>query len=80
VLFSGCLVRPGAPIGSANQSFCSGATVSSLVPTGSNIKWYASSSGGSALSTSLSLKNTNRYYTKINGSGCESEARLAVFW
>jgi hypothetical protein len=55
VLFSGCSVRPGAPIGSANQSFCSGATVSSLVPTGSNIKWYASSSGGSALSTSLSL-------------------------
>ncbi|MEI8203469.1 MAG: hypothetical protein WCH34_10685, partial [Bacteroidota bacterium] len=71
---------PNAPTGAATQTFCSGTspTVANLSATGSNIKWYAASSGGSALSTSLALVNGNHYYASQTTNGCESSSRLNV--
>ena len=42
------------------------------------IQWYATSTGGSALSGSTSLVNGNTYYASQTISGCEGISRLAV--
>ena len=66
------------PIGVASQSFCNGATVANLVANGTNIQWYAASTGGSPLSTSAALTNGAIYYATQTVNGCESANRLAV--
>ena len=53
-------------------------TVANLVATGSNIKWYAASTGGSALATSTALVNATTYYASQTINGVESTARFAV--
>ena len=58
------------------QSFAHGATVSNLVATGSNIQWYAASTGGVALTSSATLI-TATYYCTQTINGCES-SRKAV--
>ena len=69
---------PSAPTGSATQVFCSGSTISNLAATGTGIAWYATSSGGSPLSSSTSLVNGTHYYASQTVSGCESASRLNV--
>ena len=71
---------PGAPTGTAAQSFCSGAspTVASLTATGTAIQWYAASSGGTALATTVALVNNTHYYASQTVTGCESTARFDV--
>jgi len=54
-------------------------TVGDLTTTsGSNIKWYAASTGGSALATSTVLVNGTTYYASQTVNGVESTLRLAV--
>jgi len=72
------LTAPQAPTGSANQSFCSGATIANLVATGSNIKWYTTSTGGSAEYSFTPLINNTVYYASQTTGSCESANRLAV--
>ena len=67
-----------APTGSATQSFVGPSTVANLVPTGSHIKWYAASSGGTALLPATALVTGNTYYASQTIGGCESVNRLAV--
>ena len=70
-----------APTGSTSQSFCSAAspTVTNLVATGTLIKWYSASSGGTALAGSTALVNGTTYYaSQTSALGCESTSRLAV--
>jgi len=71
---------PGAPTGTASQSFCSGASpkVSNLAATGTSIQWYAASSGGTALATTVALANATHYYASQTVNGCESSARFDV--
>jgi len=53
--------------------------VSDLTTTsGSNIKWYAASTGGSPLATSTLLVNGTTYYASQTVNGVESATRLAV--
>jgi hypothetical protein len=63
-----------------NQTFCASAsaTVASLVATGTSVKWYAASSGGTALSTATALVNNTIYYASQTVDGCESISRTAV--
>jgi uncharacterized repeat protein (TIGR02543 family) len=68
---------PSAPTGTASQTFCSGNTVANLSATGTAIRWYAATSGGSALNSSSALSSTN-YFASQTVSGCESSNRLAV--
>lgn len=71
---------PLAPTGNAAQSFCeiTDARVSSLVATGNNIKWYASASGGTALSSTTVLVNGAKYYASQTIAGTESVNRFEV--
>jgi gliding motility-associated-like protein len=70
---------PSAPTGTTPQSFCAinNPTVADLTATGTGIKWYLSSSGGTALATTTTL-TTNIYYASQTVDGCESTSRLAV--
>ena len=67
-----------APTGNATQTLCSGSTVSNLTATGTNIKWYATSTGGTALASTTALVNGTTYYASQTVNGCESTSRLAV--
>jgi hypothetical protein len=66
---------PAAPTASA-QTFTGSATVADLVATGSNLKWYAAATGGTALATTTLLA-TGTYYVSQTSSSCES-TRTAV--
>lgn len=69
---------PLAPTGTSAQTFCSGATVTSLAATGTAILWYAAASGGTALATSVVLVNATHYYATQTIGGIESGGRLDV--
>ena len=71
---------PGAPTGSATQTFCSGTfpTIANLSASGTSIQWYSASSGGSALLSTTALVNNAHYYASQTVSGCESTSRLNV--
>ncbi|MCE9537649.1 MAG: FG-GAP-like repeat-containing protein, partial [Bacteroidetes bacterium] len=71
---------PGAPTGTAAQTFCSGTspTVADLVATGTSVQWYALSSGGSALATATALVTANDYFATETVNGCESTTRSGV--
>jgi hypothetical protein len=61
---------PSEPTAS-NQSFNSPATIADLVATGTNIKWYLGSSGGTSLQSSTSLTSAT-YYVTQTVNNCES--------
>jgi sugar lactone lactonase YvrE len=63
----------------SNQSFCVSAKVANLTATGTNIKWYTSSIGGTALDSTTAIVNLNFYYATQTISGCESTLRAVVF-
>ncbi len=67
-----------APTGNTNQTFCSGATITNLVATGTLIKWYSASTGGTALANTVVLVNGATYYASQTLNGTESTSRLAV--
>ncbi|HCT30888.1 MAG TPA: hypothetical protein DIW31_09175, partial [Bacteroidales bacterium] len=74
---------PAAPTATATQSFCGSATVANLAataPVGSNVKWYAAASGGSALAGATALVNGSTYYAESENSTtlCVSSSRTAV--
>jgi hypothetical protein len=72
--------NPAVPTGTASQIFCAinNPTVANLVATGTAIKWYAASSGGTALATTTALVDGTHYYASQTISGCESTTRLDV--
>jgi hypothetical protein len=65
-----------APVASA-QTFCSGATVASLVATGTSIKWYSAATGGTALASTTALA-TGNYFASQTVNSCESATRTSV--
>jgi hypothetical protein len=64
------------PPTATNQSVCSGATVSDLVASGQDLKWYTTLEGGQALASNISVV-AGTYYVSQTLSGNES-ARTAV--
>ncbi|MDV7186388.1 T9SS type B sorting domain-containing protein [Lutibacter sp. TH_r2] len=68
------------PTGTATQTFCDieNATLANLIVVGTNIQWYANSSGGSPLDTSTILADGSTYYATQTVNNCESPTRLAV--
>ncbi|MFY7885942.1 MAG: hypothetical protein ACOVOV_13975, partial [Dolichospermum sp.] len=69
------IVSLKSPIAS-NQTLCSGATVSDLVATGQDLKWYNVAEGGTALNLTT-VVTTGTYYVSQTVSSVES-ARTAV--
>ena len=73
-------VAPSAPTASA-QTFCAGATVTSLVATGqagATFKWYAAATGGATLPASTVLTNGTTYYASQLVGDCESTTRASA--
>ncbi len=66
------------PTGSVSQNLCPAATIANLQATGTNIQWYASPTGGTALALATLIVNGNHYYASQTVSGCESPGRLDV--
>ncbi|MFP5437433.1 MAG: T9SS sorting signal type C domain-containing protein [Bacteroidia bacterium] len=54
-----------------DQQFCPGATVANLTASGTNIQWYTSSTGGTALSSSTALVSGS-YFASQTINGCQS--------
>src|SRR5205085_2271381 len=79
ITYASC-TTPGAPTGSATQTFCSGNNpkVSDLTATGSNIKWYEAATGATHLAGTTALVDGTHYFTSQTVSGCESSARFDV--
>src|ERR1051325_8232749 len=75
------VITAQAPTGNTPQTFCSTAshTVADLTTTtGTNIKWYAGSTGGVALAGTTVLTDATHYFASQTTSGCESVSRLDV--
>ena len=53
------------------QAFCNSATVANLVATGTSLKWYNVSTGGTAL-VSTTVLTTGNYYVSQTLNSCES--------
>lgn len=68
------------PTAANTQNFCSGdnPTLNDINITGTNILWYAASTGGSPISVNTVLVNGTTYYATQTISGCESTSRRAV--
>ncbi|WP_165501395.1 beta strand repeat-containing protein, partial [Pedobacter psychrodurus] len=62
-----------------NQTFCeiSNATVANLAATGTSVKWYTSSTGGTALASTTALSN-GTYYASQTLNSCESATRASI--
>ncbi len=58
------------------QTFCQSGTVANLTASGTNLKWYASATGGSQLANTTALA-TGTYYVSQTVNSCES-SRTAV--
>lgn len=69
---------PSTPTGTSTQTFCNSGTISNLLVTGSNIRWYAIATGGTPLSNTTALLNGTTYYASQTISGCESLTRFPV--
>ena len=67
------------PLANAVQNFCTqqNSTVNNLLATGSNIIWYSTAIGGSAILSTTPLINGNTYFVTQTINSCESE-RLPV--
>jgi gliding motility-associated-like protein len=70
---------PVPPTAATPQAFCKidNPTVASLAATGTDIKWYLNSSGGTSLPSTTAL-NTATYNATQTVDGCESTDRLPV--
>lgn len=67
---------------STNQTFClvNNPTIADIQINESNVVWYNSATGGTALSPTTALINGTIYYAALldNSTGCESSIRLAI--
>lgn len=74
--------QTAAPTGTQFYQFCptGGATVTSMtsVITGSNVKWYSTSTGGTALAPTTPLTQ-GYFWASQTLNGCESPTRFLVF-
>ena len=61
---------PAAPT-ATTQTFCGTATVANLTGSGTNLKWYSTATGGTALASTAPL-STGTYYVSQTTNSCES--------
>ena len=67
------ITDPDTPIVDDTQTFCNTATIADLRPNDSDIKWYASPTGGAPLTDGTrALAHGNKYYAARTLGSCES--------
>ncbi|MGE5519746.1 MAG: hypothetical protein ACM3VS_07465, partial [Candidatus Dadabacteria bacterium] len=77
---------PAAPTAPSPQIYCGTGTAPTLaelaitVPTGSNVKWYATATGGSAIPSTTQVVANTTYYAESESTttGCRSNTRTAI--
>jgi hypothetical protein len=69
---------PAAPSGSGTQTVCNSGTIANLTAIGTNIKWYANPTGGTALASSVVLISGTTYYASQTVGSCESSTRYPL--
>jgi hypothetical protein len=85
---AGCLSTPvnatinltqptAAPSAPATQTFCTAATVANLTATGTNLQWFTTATGGTALPASTALTTGNYYVSQTVGL-CESNRTVVA--
>ena len=76
------VTAPAAPTGNPVQGGCSDFTVGSNnnAFTGENLQWYATPSGGTALTDSHLLVDGTYYYVSQTVDGCESSDRFEFLY
>ncbi|GGM74392.1 hypothetical protein GCM10010967_02400 [Dyadobacter beijingensis] len=71
-----------APSATSLVEYCIGETATPLTASGSGLKWYTASSGGTALASAptpaTNVAGTTRYYVSQTVNGCESQSRKEV--
>lgn len=75
------LVNPSsiaAPTATSPQTLCGPSTLTNVVVTGDNIKWYSAATDGTLLAGNTSIINGATYYASQTVNGCESASRVAV--
>ena len=72
------VINTPKPLGNTTQTFCNRATISDLVVTGENIKWYDSENGGNPIDPSTELTSETTYFASQTSENCESMDRLEV--
>ncbi len=74
------IITTAAPIGNSVQTFCisQNATLTHLLVSGTQIKWYSSISASSTLPNNTQLQDGVTYYATQTSENCESVARLPV--
>lgn len=77
VFFTANCISPNSPTVVSTQNFTSGATVSNLIATGINLKWYTASTGGAPLASNTLLINNTTYWVSQSVGSCESN-RVSV--
>ncbi|KAB1153589.1 gliding motility-associated C-terminal domain-containing protein [Flavobacterium luteum] len=70
--------KPAAPSGLGTQIVCNSGTIANLNATGTNIKWYANPTGGTALTSSIVLISGTTYYATQTVGSCESVTRYPL--
>jgi serine protease inhibitor len=69
---------PAAPVGDSFQTLCNSENLSNLVATGTNVQWFSTATGGSALASNTSLTDGQIVYAMQTLNGCPSATRLPV--
>ncbi|WP_410881164.1 MBG domain-containing protein [Myroides sp. DW712] len=74
------LSRTPAPTALAQQKFClvTNPTVADLAADGTDVKWYTTAVGGTALAATTALQDNTVYYASQKLNNCESDIRTAV--
>lgn len=67
-----------SPIGNTPQGFCDMATINDLEISGTDVKWYSTSSSTTELGLTTSLLDGSKYYATQTLNSCESTSRLEV--
>ncbi|MFP9099079.1 fibronectin type III domain-containing protein [Flavobacterium sp. RHBU_24] len=67
-----------APEADAMQTFCNTASVADLSAEGTDVMWYATETGGNALTEDTVLTNDVTYYAEQTVEGCTSAVRTPV--
>ena len=67
-----------APVGEAEQDFCSGPLLEDLEVDAENLVWYTQESDGTALEADYIISNGETLYAASSVGECESQDRLSV--
>lgn len=74
---SSCCATPAPTVPASTVSYMVGATATALTATGTNLKWYTTASGGTALASapvpSTATVGSTSYYVSQTGNSCESQ-------